>query len=66
MSFAEILEAVEELDISEREMLVDIIRHRISEHKRKQIISDVRQGRKDYSSGNVRRGSSKDLLEELK
>ena len=66
MRFDEIIEAVEEMDISDREMLIDIVSKRLLEQKRNQIISDVRQSRKDYSSGNVKRGSSKDLLAELK
>ena len=65
MSFAEILEVVEDMDISEREMLIDIVRKRLGEQKRKNIQTDVRLGRKDYSKNNVTRGSSKDLLAEL-
>ena len=65
MSFAEILDAVESLEISEKEMLLDIIRHRLNEQRRNEIISDVKNGRQDYSKNNVKRGSSKDLMSEL-
>lgn len=66
MSFAEILEAVDQMDISEREMLIDIIRKRIIEQKRKRVISDVRQSRKDYANDKVQRGSSADVMKALR
>jgi len=66
MSFAEILDAVDQMDISEREMLIDIIRKRMIEQKRKKVISDVRQSRKDFANDNVQRGSSADLMKALR
>lgn len=65
MIFAEILDIVDNLELSDKEMLIDIINKRIIEQKRKIVLNDIRQGRIAYSKKNVQRGTSKDLLEVL-
>lgn len=65
MSFAEILDAVDSLEISEKEILLDIISNRLKEQRRNEIISDVKKGRADYLKNNVKRGSSKELISEI-
>jgi len=65
ITFNELLDSVEEMNISERELFVDIVQKRIHEQRRKEIIKDVVQGRKDYKAGKVKRGNSKDLMKAL-
>lgn len=65
LTFDEVLESVENLEISQKEMLIDIVQKRMSLQRRNEIITDVRNSRKDYVSGNVNRGSSKDLMREI-
>jgi len=62
MSFADVVEAVDNLNITEKEILVDIISKRLIEQKREEIIEDVKIGRTDYQSNKVKRGSAKDLM----
>ncbi|MDT3738315.1 MAG: hypothetical protein RO257_02310 [Candidatus Kapabacteria bacterium] len=65
LTFDEVLESVENLEISQKEMLIDIVQKRMSLQRRNEIITDVRNSRKDYGSGKVNRGSSKDLMREI-
>lgn len=65
LTFDEVLESVENLEISQKEMLIDIVQKRMSLQRRNEIITDVRNSRKDYAAGNVNRGSSKDLMREI-
>ncbi len=46
-------------------MLIDIIRQRLSQHRRAELASDVSEARSAYQRGEVRRGSVADLIEEL-
>jgi hypothetical protein len=61
-TFDEVLESVENLEISEREMLISIVQKRLHLQRRNEIISNVKIGRKDYESGKINKGSSKDLM----
>jgi hypothetical protein len=65
LTFDQILDQIENLATDDKEMLLDIIQKRMTQQRRKEIISDIRIGRKDYTKGNVKRGSSKDLMREI-
>jgi hypothetical protein len=64
-TFDELLDTVDNLEITERQMLIDIVQKRINAQSRKEIILDVRRGRVDYSKGNVKRGSRQELMKEI-
>ena len=65
ITFDELLDTTEQLEISERQMFIDIVQHRINEQRRNEIVKDVKKGRLDYGNGNVKRGTSKDLMKEI-
>jgi hypothetical protein len=43
-------------------MLLDIVQKRLHFQRRNEIISDIKIGRKEYKSGKINKGSSKDLI----
>ncbi len=51
MSFAELLDAVDELQVEEQVELVEIVRHRLSERRRDQLAAEIRQARSDFDAG---------------
>lgn len=51
MTFAEVIEAVDRLSHGEQEALLDIVRRRVSEARRSELIAAVAEARKQYSSG---------------
>jgi hypothetical protein len=46
-------------------LLVEIIRQRMIQHRRHELITQVADAREAYRTGNVRRGSVEDLLQQL-
>jgi hypothetical protein len=63
--FQEVIETVEALPPDDQIMLVEIIRQRLIEYRRAELASDVAESRAAYQSGDVRRGSVADLMEDL-
>jgi hypothetical protein len=65
VSFQEAIETVEGLTLEEQEMLIEIIRLRLVEERRKELVADVKEARQAYKTGDVRRGSVSDLMKEI-
>lgn len=63
--FQEVIETVEALPPDDQIMLIEIIRQRLIEHRRTELASDIAEARAAYQSGDVRRGSVTDLMEDV-
>jgi hypothetical protein len=63
--FQDVLETVESLPPEDQEMLVDVLRHRLSQRRRTPVIADVAESRDAFKHGEVRRGTSADLMAEI-
>ena len=63
--FQETIEQIERLPIDDQMLLVEIIRQRIIQHRRNDLVEQVAKAREAYRSGNVRRGTVEDFLQEL-
>ena len=64
-SFQEVIESVEELPPDDQMLLVDIIRQRLIEVRRRNLVAEVAEARQAYQTGDVYRGSVDDLVKEL-
>lgn len=64
-TFDSILDAIETLSIDEQTSLLAIIQRRLSDRRRTEIAANIAQGRQDYQSGNVFRGTVEEAIEEL-
>jgi hypothetical protein len=64
-AFQKAIEAVEQLPIDERLVLLDVLRQRIGQTKRQELVAEVAAVREEYRSGNVKFGSVSDLMSEL-
>ncbi len=64
-AFQKAIEAVEQLPIDERLVLLDVLRQRIGQTKRRELVAEVAAVREEYRSGNVKFGSVSDLMSEL-
>ena len=64
-SFAEIAGQVQQLDVDEKEELLDLIRAWLSEQRREQIAENARDARAAYAQGNLKTGSLDDLMADL-
>lgn len=66
VTFQQALEMIESLSEEERKSLVEIVTRRLTEERREEIAHAVAEARKDYASGDVRRGTADDLLRDLR
>jgi len=64
-SFQEAIEIVEGLPVDEQEMLIEIIRQRLLEIRRKLLVAEVAEAHQAYQSGDIRRGNTSDVMKEL-
>ena len=65
ITFQEALDTIESLPEYQQEDLIDIIQHRLMEHRRESLAKNVREARKEYAKGKVKRGTVDDLIREL-
>lgn len=63
--FDEVLDAIEHLPIEQQADLVDVVRRRLAERGRQQIIADAREARAEFAAGQTRATSIDDLMREI-
>jgi len=64
MTFSDIVEAADTLSDDEQQSLLEILRRRIAERNRQQMLSDVREARGEFANGQARPASVKEILDE--
>jgi hypothetical protein len=62
--FQEVIETVEALPPDDQQLLIELIRQRLIQHRRTELAADIAEARKAYREGKVRRGTVTDLMEE--
>jgi hypothetical protein len=65
ITFQEALDIIESLPESQQEDLIELIRRRLIEQKRQKIAKCIREARKEYAKGEVKKGTVDDLMKEL-
>jgi hypothetical protein len=63
--FQQVIETVETLPPDDQVLLIEIIRQRLIQRRRSELISEVAVARQAYHRGDVRRGTVADLMKEL-
>ena len=63
--FQEAIESVEALPPDDQMLLIEIIRQRLSQYRRAELIAEVAEAREAYQRGDVLRGTVDDLLKDL-
>jgi hypothetical protein len=63
--FQRVIEDVETLPVDDQMLLIEIIRQRLIQHRRSELVAEVAEARQAYRAGDVRRGTVEDLLKEL-
>ena len=64
-SFNDVLEAVEELSFDEQETLVGIVRRRLAERRRAELVRDVQEASEEYRQGECRPITPDELIHEI-
>ncbi len=65
ITFENALDAVSQLSIDQQEMLIDIIRKRNTELRRKQILEECREGLREYRSGLLKPMTAEEAIADL-
>jgi len=61
----DVIEKAEFLSYEEQEILLDILKRRHIEKRRKQIADNARKTKKEYKAGRTKSGTVKDLMKDL-
>jgi hypothetical protein len=64
-TFAEIVDAADELTLDEQETLLNILRRRISERGRQQILADAEEACREHARGETRVATPEEIMKEL-
>ena len=64
-TFHEALDIVESLPEYQQESLIDIVRHRLIEYRRSSLASSIKEAKREYKNGKVRRGSIDEIMKEI-
>ncbi|MBF0198573.1 MAG: hypothetical protein HQL32_12725 [Planctomycetes bacterium] len=62
--FADVVDYADHLSLEEQEELVDIIKSRMRDEKRKRIIDNVQASRKEFEAGKLKPISPEDIINE--
>jgi hypothetical protein len=63
--FQQVIETVEALPPDDQLLLIEIIRQRLIQYRRAELVAEVAEAREAYRQGQVRRGTVADLMKEL-
>ncbi|MGD1698911.1 hypothetical protein [Dapis sp. BLCC M229] len=64
-NFQEVIEIVEKLSLDDREILLDILKKRLYQERRRQLGEEIAEVRQDYQKGKVQFGTVDDFLAAL-
>ncbi|MDJ0747024.1 MAG: hypothetical protein QNJ32_27280 [Xenococcaceae cyanobacterium MO_167.B27] len=65
ISFAEILEAAEQLSLEDREDLIRILKNRLRDRKRADLVKDVREAQQEFAQGKCQPVTPEQLMKEI-
>ena len=65
VTFQRALDTIESLPEYQQENLVDIVRHRLIEHRRELLAENIKKAREEYARGEVKKGTADDLMRDL-
>ena len=60
-----VLEAADQLPLEEQEILIDILRRRMIERRRKEIAQEIQETRSALAQGHVRPATPDELIREI-
>jgi len=63
--FQDLIEAIETLPLEDQALLIEIIRKRLLQQRRAELVTEVAEARNAYRRGDVRRGNVSDLMRDL-
>lgn len=65
VTFQEAIDLIELLPEYQQESLIDILQHRLIEHRRELIAENIKEARNEFARGEVKKGTAIDLMREI-
>lgn len=65
LSFNDVLEAADQLTLDEQESLVDILRRRLAEKRRNELLQEIQAARKEFQESQVQVATADEIFNEL-
>ena len=63
--FNEVVEAADSLSVAEQEALVDILRHRLAEARRSELLGYLRDAQREFQAGQAQIANIDDIMADL-
>jgi|WetSurMetagenome_2_1015567.scaffolds.fasta_scaffold158272_2 hypothetical protein len=64
-TFCDILEAADRLSLEEQRAIIDILNRRMIEQRRREIVKEIYEARKEFQNGLCRELSSEEIMKEI-
>ena len=64
-TFAEILEAAEQLPLEDQENLIHILQNRLRDQKRTELVRDVQEAQQEFAQGQCQPLTPEQIMEEI-
>ena len=64
-SFADVLEAADQLPLDDQEMLADVLHRRVVAQRRSRLVAEVREAQEEYRKGEARPASPDEIMAEI-
>lgn len=64
-AFQEAIETVEQFSLEDREILLDLLKKRLVEQRRQQLVQEISEVRQDYQDGKIQFGTIDNFLAAL-
>jgi hypothetical protein len=64
-SFADVLEAADQLPLDDQEMLAEVLHRRVVAERRNRLVAEVREAQEEYQKGEARPTSPDELMAEI-
>ena len=65
MVFNEVLESADKLSLDEQETLMDVLHRRITEHRRAELVKEIRDAQQEYQKGRCRPATPSELMKDI-
>ena len=63
--FAQVLDSADGLAFEEQESLVEVLQHRLAEHRRSELVAAVQSARQDFKTGHCRPATPAQIIKRL-
>jgi ribosome recycling factor len=63
--YAQVLDSADGLAIEEQESLVEVLQHRLTEHRRAELTEAVKSARREFKEGRIRPATSAQIVKRL-